>query len=111
MEDLNNDFSPLHEIEAVVIGLFRVVLDSPQLGPDESLFELGATPLQAIELVSRINQTFGRELLDAAIYEHPTARAMAVYLRATANHSPHSATRFSGADTQTGPFPEPRIVN
>ena len=92
MDVLNNDSSSLHEIEAVVIGLFRVVLDRPQLGLDESLFDLGAAPPQAMELVSRINQTFDRDLSDAAIYEHPTARSMAVCLHTTAVHQPHSAT-------------------
>ena len=91
MQDLDNDFSTLREIEAVVIGLFRVVLNRPQLGLDENLFELGMASLQAIQLTSRINQTFDREVSPAAIYKHPTARTMAAWLNTNANDEAENA--------------------
>jgi acyl carrier protein len=80
MEDVNNHCSTLREIEAIVVGLFKVVLNRPQLGLDDNLFELGMASLQATQLTSRINQTFDREVSRAAIYEHPTARTMAAWL-------------------------------
>ena len=85
MQDSDNDFSTLPEIEAVVIGLFRVVLNRPQLGLDDNLFEVGMASLQAIELTSRINKTFDREVSPVAIYKHPTARTMAAWLNTNAN--------------------------
>jgi acyl carrier protein len=80
MEYLEDDFSNLHEIEAVVIGLFRAVLNRPQLGLDESLFDLGMGSLQAAQLTSRINQTFDREVPCEAICTHPTPRTMSAWL-------------------------------
>jgi len=108
MADLDNDFSTLHEIEAVVIGLFRVILNRPQLGLDENLFELGMASLQAIQLTSRINQTFDREVPRAAIYKYPTARTMAAWLNTSANDEAESAdNRLQGENESVAP--DPRI--
>ncbi len=106
MEDLDSNFSTLHEIEAVVIGLFRVVLNRPQLGLDENVFELGMTSLQAIHLISRINQTFDRDISRAAIYKHPSARTMAAWLNANPNYPGDTATNLLQRESESvGPDP------
>lgn len=86
MEDLERDFSTLPEIEAVVIGIFRVVLNRPQLDLDDNVFELSVASLQATQLTSRINQTFDREISPEAICKNPTARRMAAWLHTNATH-------------------------
>lgn len=101
MEELDNDFFTLREIEAVFLGLFKVVLNRPQLGLDDSLFELGMVSLQATELISRINQTFDREVPRVTLCEHPTARTMAAWLTSSAHHQ--SATPNSFPTTRIGP--------
>ena len=106
MERLDNDFSTLHEIEAVVIGLFRVVLNRPQLGLDENVFELGMASLQAQQLTSRINQTFDREVSRAAIYKHPSARTMAAWLNTNANDQAENVnTLLRGESESMAPDP------
>jgi Phosphopantetheine attachment site len=101
MRELDNDFSTLREIEAVVIGIFRVVLNRPQLGLDENLFELDMASSQAMQLTSRINQTFDREVSRAAIYEHPTARTMAAWLNTNANDQAESANPLLPGDSES----------
>lgn len=96
MQDSDNDFSTLPEVEAVVIGLFRVVLNRPQLGLDDNLIEVGMASLQAIELTSRINKTFDRDVSPVAIYKHPTGRTMAAWLNTNAHdeaQNPNSLLR------------------
>jgi hypothetical protein len=106
MEDLDKDFSTLHEIEAVVIGLFRVVLNRPQLGLDENVFELGMASLQATQLTSRINQTFDREVSRAVIYKHPSARTMAAWLNTNPNDQAGNASHLLREEREsTAPAP------
>ena len=106
MEDLQNDFFTLHEIEAVVIGLFRVVLNRPQLGLDDNFFEVGMASLQAIELTSRINKTFDREVSPVAIYKHPTARTMAAWLNTNADGKADNANSLlQGESNSMAPGP------
>jgi acyl carrier protein len=76
-------FSSLGGTEAIVAGLWKVVLDLPHLELDDNLFEIGVPSLRALELLSRINQTFERELPEATIFDYPTVRAMARLLHGT----------------------------
>ncbi len=96
----------LQGTEAIVAGLFKVALECPQLGLDENLIEIGATPLQVIALITHINRTFDRQLSNAAVYEHPTARSMAAWLQMTTNPTPASAKVFSQANSE----PEPPVT-
>jgi mycobactin peptide synthetase MbtE len=76
--------SGLHGTKAIVVGLFRVILDRPQMDIEDNLFELGIASQQVIELVSRISLTFDRHVSIATVYEHPTASAMAAWLQSSA---------------------------
>src|ERR1700758_3821926 len=63
-----------------VARLWKEVLGLPRAGLDDNFFESGGTSLLATVLISKINQALreaGRdELPIAAIFEHPTLRAM-----------------------------------
>jgi acyl carrier protein len=89
--------SSLHGTEAIVAGLFKVVLNRPELDLDENLFSLGVGSLQAVELITRINHTFDRHLPKATLFEHPTARTMAALLQNTANATADAAATHSEA--------------
>lgn len=80
-EDRHFASCSLNGTEAIVAGLFKVVLNRPELHLDENLFALGINSLQAIELIARLNHTFDRRLSKAELFEHPTARAMAALLQ------------------------------
>src|ERR1700758_2254169 len=64
-----------------VARLWKEVLGLPKAGLDDNFFESGGTSLLATVLISKVNQALrdeGREELPiAAIFEHPTLRAMA----------------------------------
>ncbi|MBV8436658.1 MAG: amino acid adenylation domain-containing protein [Silvibacterium sp.] len=63
-----------------VTRLWKEILGLPRTGLDDNFFESGGTSLLATVLISKINQALreaGRdELPIAAIFEHPTLRAM-----------------------------------
>jgi len=48
---------------------------------DQSFFELGGTSLQAMEMLDRVNQTFGSELGILALLENPAMGALAELVR------------------------------
>ncbi len=77
------DHTPFHQVdpEVRISELWKTVLGLPQVGLDDSFFEVGGTSLLAAVLLSRINQTFEKKLPIAAVFEYPTVRTMANLLR------------------------------
>ncbi len=73
------------EPEARISELWKSVLGLPQVGLDDSFFEVGGTSLLAAVLLSRINKAFEKNLPIAAVFECPTVRTMANLLRGGAN--------------------------
>ncbi|HTD56845.1 MAG TPA: beta-ketoacyl synthase N-terminal-like domain-containing protein, partial [Silvibacterium sp.] len=71
---------PNESLAETVARLWKEVLGLPRAGLDDNFFESGGTSLLATVLISKINQALrdaGREPLPiAAIFEHPTLRAM-----------------------------------
>jgi len=102
-DDRYYDYCRLHGTEAIVAGLFKVVLKRPELDLDEDLFTLGVGSLQAIELIARINHTFDRHLSKAELFEHPTARAMAALLQEMANETADGSATHSETCGQKDP--------
>ena len=67
-------------LREAVTHAWKEVLGLPRVGLDDNFFESGGTSLLAITLISRINNVLRQmdqeELSIAAIFEHPTLRAM-----------------------------------
>lgn len=59
-----------------LLEVFREILASPRLTPDEDLFEVGATSLQALEICSQIETWLGVRVPLTLLREHPTARSL-----------------------------------
>ncbi len=71
--------------DAVVTALtaaFRDILEDPAAGPDDSFFERGGHSLLAMRLLAAIQERFGPRLGIAAVFDHPTPRALAAQVRA-----------------------------
>lgn len=62
--------------EESIAGMFSEVLALPEVGAEESFFNVGGNSLQAMRVVSRVNKKFGIKLSVRTMYGNPTVRAV-----------------------------------
>ena len=82
----------LSEIWASVLGFDRV-------GIDDNFFELGGQSLEALRLVARIQDTFGKRIGPAALFQHTTIASLADEL--TRSETGPSGAESSGLRSDT----------
>ncbi|MBM9506829.1 condensation domain-containing protein [Actinacidiphila acididurans] len=68
--------APRTATEKSVAGIFGEVLALPEVGAEDSFFDIGGNSLQAMRAVSRINRGFGIKLSVRALYGNATVRAV-----------------------------------
>jgi acyl-CoA synthetase (AMP-forming)/AMP-acid ligase II/NAD(P)-dependent dehydrogenase (short-subunit alcohol dehydrogenase family) len=71
---------PAAGLERDIADIWQQLLDVPDIGLDESFFELGGNSLRAIQVVSRVNDMLGTRHPVRVLYEHPTVRGLATTL-------------------------------
>ncbi|GAA2609962.1 non-ribosomal peptide synthetase [Streptomyces lienomycini] len=64
----------------VMRALFALVLDEPEVGPDDDFFDLGGHSVLATALLTRIRSTFSAELDLRDLFDDPTPRAVVAAL-------------------------------
>ncbi|WP_255284961.1 non-ribosomal peptide synthetase [Rhodococcus jostii] len=82
---------PRSPVEETLVSLFEDVLDVPQMGIDDSFFDLGGHSLSATRLVSRIRSELGVEVPIRAVFESSTVAELAPRLRAGPVRTPLTA--------------------
>lgn len=63
-------------LQQVILRAWCEVLETDQLGPDDDFFELGASSLDAVRIVARLEEDLGLELSVRVLLETRTVRAM-----------------------------------
>ncbi|MFJ2781051.1 amino acid adenylation domain-containing protein [Kitasatospora sp. NPDC087315] len=71
----------LDEVTATVLRIWSEVLDLPDLGPDEDLFDLGGHSLTIIQISARIRAALGVELAFDVFFDVPTPAGIAAAVR------------------------------
>ncbi|MFI1914792.1 amino acid adenylation domain-containing protein [Nocardia sp. NPDC020380] len=69
--------APRDARETALCAMFAEVLGLPQIGIDDSFFELGGNSLSAVKLNARIRAAFGLEISLLAFFEAPTPADLA----------------------------------
>ncbi|MGH3772432.1 MAG: amino acid adenylation domain-containing protein [Pseudonocardiaceae bacterium] len=90
---------PGDEYERALAGMLAELIEAPELGVHDDIFELGATSLTAIRLTTRVEQRYGVHLPLAALAEKPTVAGLAERLRqghATSTFDPLVTLRSGG---------------
>ena len=89
--------------ESLVADLFAEVLGVGQVGVDDGFFDLGGNSLQAMQLLSRLRDTFDVEADLIDIFQAPTTATLAATVEAlrqkgvpTSAASPHAAPAHGG---------------
>lgn len=67
-------------LEQQLIAIWCEILDIPNLGPREDIYEAGATSLDVSRVAARIKKQFGRELRLKVLVEAPTVEQVAEIL-------------------------------
>ncbi|MGB5684210.1 MAG: amino acid adenylation domain-containing protein, partial [Candidatus Electrothrix sp.] len=71
---------PVSPDEELLAAVWTKLLNTEQVSRADSFFELGGNSLLAMQLVSRIRETFQTELPVRTVFEHPTLSGMAKVL-------------------------------
>lgn len=58
-------------------GIWEDILGIGQVETDAHFFDVGGTSLKAVEVLSRINETFDKDLSIVSLFEHSTIRSLA----------------------------------
>jgi acyl carrier protein len=84
-EDGDRDVvAPRTPTEEQVTRCLAEVLDVPQIGVEDSFFDLGGNSLQALRVVSRLNKTFKVRVSVRLLYGNATVSAVSAAIDAMA---------------------------
>jgi acyl carrier protein len=74
--------APETALQHVLCGIFSSVLEVPEVGIDDSFFDLGGQSLQAMRLLNQIKARTGVELLINTLFDAPTVAELAAFVDA-----------------------------
>ena len=77
---LRSRVAPTTKTEAVLVAIWREVLNLAEVGVEEDFFSLGGHSLVAIQLSRRVQQQLGIRLTLRAVFDTPTIQALAALL-------------------------------
>ncbi|HYX27924.1 MAG TPA: amino acid adenylation domain-containing protein [Pyrinomonadaceae bacterium] len=72
---------PATPLEEMLLEMWRQILKVDQIGINQNFFDLGGHSLLAVKLFLEIQETFGRNLPLATLFQAPTVRQLACVLR------------------------------
>jgi amino acid adenylation domain-containing protein len=95
------------DLEQFLLDCWRDVLGHEAVGPDDRVFDLGATSLQAAAFVNRVQRELGEFIYVVTVFTAPTVHAYAALLQR--EYPAAIARRFGVAATRTAGATQPRV--
>jgi amino acid adenylation domain-containing protein len=83
----------LSPTENAIAGVWKEILKTPSIRPDENFFHLGGDSLRAIQSVLQINRAAGSNLTITDVFQAPTIRALAKKIDSVKAQTPPSIRR------------------
>ncbi|MFH0957906.1 MAG: amino acid adenylation domain-containing protein [Pseudomonadota bacterium] len=87
---LLGSLGPISPIESKLTSLFEEVLKIDSLGIESNFFTMGGHSLLAVQLVSRIRDTFGVNVALSDVFQAPTPADLAKLIQSSAPETPDS---------------------
>jgi amino acid adenylation domain-containing protein len=72
---------PQFPLETALAKIWGDVLSLDRVGVNDNFFELGGDSLRAVQLIARINEVLGKQLIPAKVFQSPTIAQLAAMLR------------------------------
>jgi amino acid adenylation domain-containing protein len=82
LADVRASRAPETPLQQALCEIFGAVLNVPEVGIDDSFFELGGQSLQAMRLLNRIKAQVGVTVLVQVLFDYPTVAELAAHIDA-----------------------------
>jgi acyl-CoA synthetase (AMP-forming)/AMP-acid ligase II/thioesterase domain-containing protein/acyl carrier protein len=73
--------APRNVLETKLADIWAATLDTAPIGVHDNFFALGGDSLQAVQLISVVEQQLGRQLPNDALFQSPTIAQMATFIQ------------------------------
>ena len=73
--------APRDEIEQAIVEVGRAVLGIDEISIYDNFFDMGGSSLLAVQLMSRLRETFKQQIPLSALFEQPTVAGLAEVIR------------------------------
>ena len=83
---------PVNEVEIQIAEIWKSVFDVEEVGRHDNFFDLGGHSLNAIQVVTRLQDAFRIEITVRTVFDHPTVaelgeRVVEALMQASSGHS------------------------
>ncbi len=92
--------SPQTELERQILVIWQEVLQMEEVGIDDNFFDLGGHSLLMVQVCSKVQKVWHREMTVVDMFQYPTVRKMANYLGQIVAVSESTTTTQDRADKQ-----------
>ncbi|MGW1430239.1 amino acid adenylation domain-containing protein [Streptomyces sp. NPDC002431] len=76
------------EVEEIVRGIWRTVLDVEDIAPDDNFFDLGGTSRLMVQVQVALRERLGRDITLVSLFKHASTGALARHLRQASAPAP-----------------------
>lgn len=71
----------ISEDEAVVLEIWKQVLEIEQIGLNDNFFDIGGTSLKIVQMYKLLNQQFDQEFDVITLFQNPTVKAFSAFIK------------------------------